>query len=293
MLNPAPATEEANLYRYWSNRWQKVREEILATCPGFFDDPAYWDGTLSQVKEEDLQRIPSDIADFILQIGLVDGNSRVLDIGCGVGNYAIPLARAAQRVTALDPSQKLLDLLAKKAEGDGLINIELLRSFWNREVALPMRKQYDFVMASFCPGVTDADGLIRLHNSSARNCAIIGYHSSADPELDRLYREITGKGSEPNIFEIVYPFNLLYGLGIAANLKLFTWRNRQRFSSGHAYASCERLFERLTPLDDRKRAAILRYVDENSREGYFCREGEVHVGLLWWESGTLLQERPE
>ena len=47
----------------------------------------------------------------------VDFNgSTVLDVGCGSGMYTIRLAREAARVTALDISDEMLNILRKDAE---------------------------------------------------------------------------------------------------------------------------------------------------------------------------------
>ena len=44
----------------------------------------------------------------------------VLDVACGTGRYAIPLAQAGARVTGIDLSEEMLDLARRKAAGSGL-----------------------------------------------------------------------------------------------------------------------------------------------------------------------------
>jgi ubiquinone/menaquinone biosynthesis C-methylase UbiE len=44
----------------------------------------------------------------------------VLDVACGTGRYAIPLAQAGARVTGVDLSEEMLDLARRKAAGSGL-----------------------------------------------------------------------------------------------------------------------------------------------------------------------------
>jgi ubiquinone/menaquinone biosynthesis C-methylase UbiE len=45
---------------------------------------------------------------------------RVLDAGCGTGRFTIPLARQDKRVTALDASQEMLNVVRRKAEEVGV-----------------------------------------------------------------------------------------------------------------------------------------------------------------------------
>ena len=44
----------------------------------------------------------------------------ILDVACGTGRYAIPLAQAGARVTGIDLSEEMLDLARRKAAGSGL-----------------------------------------------------------------------------------------------------------------------------------------------------------------------------
>ena len=44
----------------------------------------------------------------------------VLDVACGTGRYAIPLAQAGARVTGIDLSEEMLDVARRKAAGGGL-----------------------------------------------------------------------------------------------------------------------------------------------------------------------------
>ncbi|GAB4167600.1 MAG: class I SAM-dependent methyltransferase [Wenzhouxiangellaceae bacterium] len=56
---------------------------------------------------------------LIDRLGLVSGQA-VLDLGCGPGRYALPLARAGLAVTAVDTSRQLLDELQRRADSEGL-----------------------------------------------------------------------------------------------------------------------------------------------------------------------------
>jgi SAM-dependent methyltransferase len=52
----------------------------------------------------------------------------VLEYGCGVGRLAIPFARRAERVTAVDRSRAMLATAARHLEASGLRNVELLHT---------------------------------------------------------------------------------------------------------------------------------------------------------------------
>jgi len=68
----------------------------------------------------------AQVPGLITRLGLDPGSS-VLDLGCGPGRHALPLARAGLDVTAVDTSAGLLDELRKQAATDEL-EIEVLQA---------------------------------------------------------------------------------------------------------------------------------------------------------------------
>jgi len=70
--------------------------------------------------EDSFASAEDDVSDLIELAGV--GPGPVLDLGCGPGRHALPLARAGYPVTAVDTSRLLLDQL-EKAAGDLPIEI--------------------------------------------------------------------------------------------------------------------------------------------------------------------------
>jgi len=56
----------------------------------------------------------------------VDGNSRVLDLFCGLGNFSLPLAEKVSHVTGVEGNQRLVDGAAANARRNGLTNAEFV-----------------------------------------------------------------------------------------------------------------------------------------------------------------------
>jgi SAM-dependent methyltransferase len=50
------------------------------------------------------------------EIGVPEGG-RILDLGCGTGGHAIPLARTGYQVTGIDNSKRMVEIAAQKAGG--------------------------------------------------------------------------------------------------------------------------------------------------------------------------------
>lgn len=67
---------------------------------------------------------PKEFFDHISDLFNLNAQSRVLDLGCGTGQIAIPLAKVVKEVVAVDPEQDMLDEAAKEAEKAGVKNIQ-------------------------------------------------------------------------------------------------------------------------------------------------------------------------
>jgi SAM-dependent methyltransferase len=69
---------------------------------------------------------PQDLVDALAARAGLDGTQRVLDVGCGTGQLAIPLARHAQAVVAIDPVPGMLARGRQAAQAAGAGNITWL-----------------------------------------------------------------------------------------------------------------------------------------------------------------------
>lgn len=76
--------------------------------------------------EDQFTEAAAQVPLLIERLGLGAGGA-VLDLGCGPGRHALPLARAGLEVTAVDTSAELLDELHRRAARDGL-EIEVLQA---------------------------------------------------------------------------------------------------------------------------------------------------------------------
>jgi len=80
--------------------------------------------------DEQFSEAAGQVPGLLERIDLEEG--AVLDLGCGPGRHALPLARAGLDVTAIDTSEMLLDELRRRAADEGLsldIRREDMREF--------------------------------------------------------------------------------------------------------------------------------------------------------------------
>jgi SAM-dependent methyltransferase len=56
--------------------------------------------------------------------GVLERTHSVLEVGCGTGNYTIPVARRCARTVAVDASPEMLRYTRERLEGEGLFGVE-------------------------------------------------------------------------------------------------------------------------------------------------------------------------
>jgi SAM-dependent methyltransferase len=121
-------------------------------------------------------------------LGLDFGGKTVLDVGAGSGQFTLKLAQKAARVTALDLSERMLEISRSDAQALGLRNIDYVLGPFP---ALPKSGPFDFVFCSMCPAVRDDLSRQRLLDLAGQAAVHAGFRDYAEPgpmaELLRIH----------------------------------------------------------------------------------------------------------
>lgn len=153
-------------------------------------------------------------------LALKPGES-VLDMGCGAGSIAIPLAQTGHPVIAADFSPAMLGTLDAGIEYYGLEDrITPLELAWDDDWDLvgPVTKAVDVAFASRSVTTTNLKGaLAKLDRTARRRCAVTMVANSS-PRYDlHLMNAIGASVTCSNGF--VYAFNILIQMGRCRRLR--------------------------------------------------------------------------
>lgn len=112
------------------------------------------------------------VDDFISRMD-ISGDEVVLDIGCGPGTLAIPLAKKVKQVIAIDFSKEMLNQLEIYAAKEGIKNIKTYHIGWDDDWSkLPI---VDIAVASRSVEVSDVDKALSKMNMQARKGCYLTY----------------------------------------------------------------------------------------------------------------------
>ncbi len=148
--------------------------------------------------------------------GLINKNSRVLDIGCGPGTLALPLGEVVGEVVALDLSSRMLEMVTGEAKNLSLSSIQVKQGNWEE---LDYNKNFDLVLAANSPAIYDFKTLMKMTQAAKKYCLYICYASKmGSPLRSILWERIMGENMHGKTFNIIYPLNILYQEGFLPNL---------------------------------------------------------------------------
>ncbi|HQD52102.1 MAG TPA: class I SAM-dependent methyltransferase [Bacillota bacterium] len=229
----------------------------------------------------------SKIMELFRQEQIITPETKVLDVGCGPGTYALPFAKEVKSVTALDGAIEMCRILEQKVEELGLDNIQVIHRLWE-ELDIEregLAEKFDLVFASMTPAVSDFETLDKLNQASSKYCCLItragGNFGHERKELWKLLfnEEDTGSGHESNI---IFPFNLLFCAGYYPTIRYLDFESVREQSLEEAIDSLCRSFWLYTEITPEVSSTITRYVQENAVGNVYRQESKSRLGVMVW-----------
>ena len=123
--------------------------------------------------DESMVRDVGYVLNFCEEYGVDFKGISILDIGCGTGCVAIPLALKGAKVKAIDVSVNMLDILQSDAEETGVKNnIVTFKSDWS---AFDDSDKYDMVVASMTPAISSFENIEKMINATKNIGIYVGW----------------------------------------------------------------------------------------------------------------------
>ncbi len=206
---PEPETWAEKWFRQMT-RFKAARRNRCGHCNSrkFWDDFDLWESY------EPYTRYPGKLLAPILS--RVDAETTVLDVGSGSGALALPMAAAAGRVTAVEPSSAQCGRLKRKIGELGAENVTVVEKTWE-DVAPEALGCHDIVTAGYCLFMADIKSALLKMRGLARHRIFLVH--PADHDLVAIMGEIRGnRASFPDHHMLL---NLFHEMGWEVQSRLF------------------------------------------------------------------------
>ena len=161
---------------------------------------------------------------------ILDENDTVLDVGCGEGSITVPLAKKVKKVIALDSSPKMLEYLEKRASEDNIDNIEcVLKPI--EDISYEEIGDVDVVVCSrSLNGIVPIDEVLAELDRIANKYVFITIFGPENKKIEKDFEKYLGRKTE-DFPDYNYFFNILFNMGIYANIERFDLNNYREYSS--------------------------------------------------------------
>ena len=236
----------------WNAEWTRLSDQREVA-----HDAAFWDR-----RARDFRGGAEDspyVAGFIAYMRLRPGES-VLDVGCGSGALALPLARAGHDVVALDFSAGMLELLRQRASKDGLRNLQTVHAGWDDDWRAAGVGGADVVIASRSLDVRDLRAALEKLDAFAgrRVCITLSADGLFYPQL--LAHEAVGRAPAKR-GDHRMAVNVLRQMGVEPEVGILEHAGAGRYESPEL--ALESLRRVVAPADDGEASALERYAAEH------------------------------
>jgi ubiquinone/menaquinone biosynthesis C-methylase UbiE len=260
--------------------WNELWNDALKKLPK--KNSRSWDNVAPKFKKT---KGKNDYSKKLLDEIALKPDDTVLDIGCGSGIITIPLAQTAKTVTALDISRKMLQLLEENATEEGLTNINLLNRRLEDVLLNKDVEPHDVVVASrSLNGVYNIKQVLEEINKIAKKYVYITLWGANSVKFQNEISKIIGREFHEHP-TYIYVYNMLYELGIHANIKILDYDNSSYYSS--VDEAIETFKWKMVNLNQKEEDILRDYLTEKMVKLHDCKFKFPHNkpdwALIWWK----------
>ena len=254
---------------FWAERLStKVDKDWDKAAPGFF----------KRTKKEDYQTALFDKL-------ILDENDVVLDVGCGEGSVTIPIAKRVKNVIGVDSSPKMLEFLEKRVNENNITNIEtILKPI--EEISYDDIGDVDVVVCSrSLNGIIPIDEVLLELDRIANKYVFITIFGPENKKIEKDFDRELGIKTE-DFPDYNYFFNILYNMGIYANVERFDLNNYREYDSIDDAVDNGKF--RLDLYSDEEKELLKEYLeriltyDEKTGKYYNVKDKADWI-MVWWK----------
>ncbi len=232
------------------------------------------------------QAADSGYAELVLRLLAPEPEWTALDVGCGAGTLAIPLARRTASVTAVDFSPEMLDLVRARCAKEGVQNVAAVLGSWEDDWDRLGIGAHDLVVASRSLIVEDLGAaLAKLDRAARRRACVVA--PVGDGPSDRQIFQAAGRPFARRA-DYVVVVGLLHEMGIHADVALIGKEQWSQYPShGEALRTLGAMLSGATPEElERLREYLGQSLVAHDGGWRLPAPRSVRWAVISWANGT-------
>lgn len=225
---------------------------------------------------------------FLDGYGVLSKKLRILDLGCGPGNFTMAFAERGHEVVALDPAEEMVATLEKK-----LLQRPDLQPLVKTVVAdwIPLvigdygwENHFDLVFASMTPGVQDVATLEKVMQVSRQYVYLSRFSGSrTQPSVRAIWEHFHDRPYYSQSLDILFPLNWLYAAAYQPAMHFARWERQHAQPAAEAVEEIRNVLSLRMDITEKEEQVIAAYVDGHVGGDGLFREtkGATSAMLLW------------
>jgi SAM-dependent methyltransferase len=264
----------------WKCKYDRVKSQYPKKKKNFWDSK---ENALEYLKES---KKHTEETEQIIQFLPLSPELRVLEIGSGPGNMAIPISKHVAHVNAIEPGKGMMEVLREQISEHGATNMTAVQKRWEDvDIARDLDGQYDLVIASHGLGISDMQAAIKKMCAASRKWVYLydgAGISTWEQRMIDLWPALHGReyyqGPRADVL-----YNLLYNMGIYPNVKSEPRDTIRIYPDLDTVISKFReSFQVSTPEQERIMRDYLKEIFKKTENGYFDRI-KWNTVTFWWD----------
>ncbi len=226
----------------------------------------------------------SDFSRLFIEAMKPEPGWSVLDVGCGPGTLAVPLAELGLAVTALDSSEAMLEQLQFRDIKLGSAPITPVHASWTDSWRGLSLKKHDVAIAARSLAVTDLKAGLEKLNRWALKKVFIADRVGPGPFDPDLFAAI-GRDFQPGP-DFVFTVNILLQMGITPRLDYLVFDQQRTYDTAEdVHGAVSWMIDDLTDAEDEKLSVYVRERLTESEDGtvIFTRRTPVKWAFISWD----------
>ncbi len=281
--------DRINWNEVWQNEMNHWHKSSGKSCKEYWADEKSAAAYSKEHIKHQQNRIEKTLKGFNLTPGY-----RVLDIGAGPGNLALPIAKNVHSVTTIEPSYGMNRVMRNDIQEQGIVNIIPIEKTWEEvDPNIDLEPPYDLVIASMSLGMNNIQAAIEKMNQVCTGIVTLFWHAGIPGWEDMpktLWPELFGEkyhgGPKSDIL-----FQVLYQMGIYPEIQVFSNHFHEIFPS--LENALEFYCKRFDPIQPEHWPLLESYLSEKcikTKEGFV--HGFDHTTMKFsWKNEEVYHEK--
>jgi len=276
-MNASPLKQMTYSDIDWNELWQNARRKKSWNSKKVSD----WDKKAASFARRN-QNSPY-VSLFLSRLPL-DESMSVLDVGCGPGTLALPLAKMVKSVTCIDYSPAMLELVEKEAGRQKINSIRTVNCSWEDDWSRYGIGRHDITISSRSIGVKDLQGALKKLHDHAKQFVFVTDRISPtpfDPEAFNAMGRDFNAGPD-----YIYTVNCLYSMNIHPSIHILQLDRDYTFATmEEAFNSYSWMFQDLTPAEKKNLEAYIhsRIISSDDQQIVVRRKYPPRWAMIWWK----------